>query len=271
MPSEITTLPFATLTEREERFAGHLAVYDDPAAAWIASGEVRPTTGRRSIQSQAYRMRALPHVAARIVELRNAIAANGPQATRAALVADLQACADVDVREIVTVTRHHCPACYSSPAYATAWPLIAAQALDSGSVDMPPQPLSVGHFDHTREPWADCAQCRGAGVAVTHWTPFDQLSPAARRLLRGVELYGDGSLKKVVIADGSQVREQLHRTIPGFYAPAASVQLNLHADIKPLKRGLTVEEALVMMEDFAPAATDALAAPVDDPTVMSEQ
>src|ERR1700722_9924145 len=117
MPSETATLPLAplaTLTEREERFAAHLAIYDDPAAAWIASGEVRPTTGRRSIQSQAYRMRSLPHVRDRIIELRNAVAANGPQATRAALIRDLQESADVDVREIVSVTRHHCPQCYAS-------------------------------------------------------------------------------------------------------------------------------------------------------------
>jgi hypothetical protein len=51
--------------------------------------------------------------------------------------------------------------------------------------------------------------------------------------------------------------------VPGFYAPAATVSLNLNADIKPLKRGMSVEEALAIMQDVAPIS--------DDPTVVSEQ
>lgn len=261
MQTENRTLQLTTLTEREERFASHLAVYDDPAAAWAASGAVN-STNRRSIQAMAYAMKARPHVRDRIVELKNQISANGPQATRASLVRDLEEMSGTDIREIVNVTRHHCSHCYSSDAYATAWPDIAAATIDAGSADIPPQPLSVGQFDHSRDPWIDCASCRGAGIAVTHWTPFDQLSPAARRLLRGVELFGDGALKKVLIADGSALREQLHRTIPGFYAPTPSVALNLHANIKPLKRGMTVDEALAIMQEVSP---------VTDETVVAEQ
>lgn len=270
MNATMIPLPAAlpSLTEREARFAEHFAVYADPAAAYAASGEVAPTTKRTSVQRAAYAILARPHVRDRIVELRNQIAANGPQATRAALVRALQEAADVDVREIVNVTRHHCPDCYANAAYADWWPLAAAKAIDALSPDTPPAPLPEGHFDHTREPWTNCAGCRGAGIAVTHWTPFDQLSPAARRLLRGVELFGDGALKKVLIADGSQIREQLHRTIPGFYAPTSSVSLNINADIKPLKRGMTVEEALAIMQEISPTAD---ATPANDPTLVSIQ
>ena len=208
----------------------------------------------------AYAMKARPHVRDRIVELRNQIAANGPQATRAALVRDLEEMSGTDIREIVNVTRHHCSHCYSSDAYATAWVNATAAAFDAGSAELPLSRLPIGEFDHSREPWIDCASCRGAGIAVTHWTPFDQLSPAARRLLRGVELFGDGALKKVLIADGGQLREQLHRTIPGFYAPTHSVALNLHADIKPLKRGMSVEEALAIMQEVSPVTDETLVA-----------
>jgi hypothetical protein len=267
MNALMSQLPAAlpSLTEREARFSEHYAVFDCPADAYLASGEVAPTTKRSSVLRAAYAILARPHVRDRIVELRNAIAANGPQATRAALVRELQEAADVDVREIVNVTRHHCPQCYSSPAYGDWWPMAAAKAIDSGSADMPPAPLPEGHFDHARDPWTDCAGCRGAGVTVTHYTPWDQLSPAARRCLRGVECYGDGALKKVLIADGSQIREQLHRTVPGFYAPTSSVSLNLNANIPPLRRDMTLDEVVAAFEAVSP--TEALPAP-DNSTLV---
>ena len=252
-----------SLTEREERFAQHYAVFDSPVDAYAASGDVAPTTKRTSKQRAAYALLARPHVRARVTELRNQIAAAGPKSTQAALVADLQDALAVDVAEIVRLDVVHCPDCYSSDAYATAWPIMAAAAIDSGSANIPPNPIPVGHFDPDREPWSHCPRCLGAGRNVVRMTSTDKLSAPARRLVRGYECHADGSVKKLLLVDQTQLRQELHRTVPGFYAPAATVSLNLNADIKPLKRGMSVEEALAIMQDVAPTS--------DDPTVVSEQ
>ncbi len=260
----VATLP--SLTEREARFCEHFAVFDSPVDAYKASGEVAPTTKRTSQQRAAYALLARPHVRARITDLRNQIAAAGPKATQAALVADLQEALAVDVAEIVRLAVVPCPTCYGSDgsnSYATAWPILAAQAIDSGSTDIPPKPLSVGVVDNDREPWSQCPACLGAGRKVVHATPTDKLSAPARRLVRGYECHADGSVKKLLLVDQTQLRQELHRTVPGFYAPAASVSLNLNADIKPLKRGMTVEEALAIMQEIAPTT--------EDTDVVSEQ
>jgi hypothetical protein len=161
-------------------------------------------------------MKARPHVRDRIVELRNQIAANGPQATRAALVRDLEETADVDVREIVNVSRHHCPHCYSSDAYATAWVNATAAAFDAGSTELPLSRLPIGEFDHTREPWIDCASCRGAGLQIVRATPTDKLSAPARRLIRGYETHADGSLKKLLLVDGDAATRTVAPNYPRF-------------------------------------------------------
>jgi len=257
----VAALP--SLTERESRFAEHYAVFDCPADAYIASGEVAPTTKRSSVLRAAYALLARPHVRARITEARNQIAAAGPKATQAALVADLQDALAVDVAEIVRLDVVHCPDCYSSDAYATAWPIMAEAAIDSGSTDIPPNPIPVGSFDPNREPWSHCPRCLGAGRNVVRITSTDKLSAPARRLVRGYECHADGSVKKLLLVDQTQLRQELHRTVPGFYAPAATVSLNLNADIKPLKRGMSVEEALAIMAEVAPTT--------DDSNVVSEQ
>jgi hypothetical protein len=252
---ETSIAPLRTLSQREEQFAQHLAVFDDPAAAYLASGECS-SANRASVRHMAYAMRARPWVSARITTLRNAIAAAGPKATQAALVADLQDALAVEVAEIVRLEVVHCQDCYSSPAYADWWLNATAAALDAGSIELPPEPLLVGHFDPHRTPWSHCGRCLGAGRQVVYATPTSELSSAARRLVRGFETHSDGTVKKVLLADLTQLRQELHRTVPGFYAPTSSVSLNLNADIKPLKRGMTVEEALAIMQEVAPVSDD---------------
>jgi hypothetical protein len=255
----ISPVPMTVLTDREARFAEHMAIYDDPGAAWQASGEVR-TSKRLSMQRSAYRLLALPHVRNRITELRNAMAERGPQATRAALVQDLQEAINVDLREIVSLTVAHCPHCYSSPLYVDGWAMRCAKSIDATGQPLP-TPLKVGEFDPDRGPWEACGMCRGAGEPVVHFTPFDQLSAPAKRLLRGVEMNASGGIKKILLADQSALRMELHKAVPNFYAPTTSITLNINTP-QPLKRGMTVEEALQVMQTLAPTA---------DANVVSDQ
>jgi hypothetical protein len=263
--AHLPAAPTVSLTEREAAFAEHMAVFDDPAAAWQASGEVRSTT-RLSWQRAAYGYLARPHVRARITELRNAMAERGPQATRAALVADLQEAIGVDLREIVSLTVAHCRDCYSSPAYVDGWAVRCAKSIDATGQPLP-TPLKVGEFDPDRPPSHTCGTCRGAGEPVVHFTPFDQLSAPAKRLLRGVEMNANGGIKKILLADQSALRMELHKTVPNFYAPTTSINLNINTP-QPLKRGMTVEEALQVMQTLAPTATGE---PAADANVVSDQ
>ena len=73
------------------------------------------------MQRQAYRYRDRPHVRARITELRNQMAATGPDESKALLIRRLEEAAGVDIREIIDLTTHHCPACYSSDVYRAGW------------------------------------------------------------------------------------------------------------------------------------------------------
>jgi hypothetical protein len=247
--------PLRALSEREERFAQHLAVFDDPAAAFLASGE-SASSDRKSIRQMAYAIKARPHVAARIMALRNDIAALGPQATQAALVQQLTEALEVDVAEIVRLEVVHCASCYSSPHYHAAWPMLAAAVLDAGRIDTPPEPLADGEFDPERPPWPRCGACLGAGRQVVHATATDKLSAPARRLVRGYETHADGSMKKLVLVDQAALRTELHRTVPGFYAPERTLNAHVHLDVKPLKRGMTLEEAAALWETISPTNTD---------------
>lgn len=88
-------------------------------------------------------------------------------------------------------------------------------------------------------------------------------------MFKGLEFFSDGGVKRVLLHDAAQLRIELHK-LKGMHVDR-SVSLNLNADIPPLKRGLSVEEALAIMQEIAPTADAALPAPVDDPTVVSEQ
>lgn len=259
--------PLPSLSEREARFAEHFAIFDDPAKAWHASGEVAPTTKRLSVQRAAYGYLARPHIRARVTELRNRMAASGPDESKALLIRQLEEAAGVDVREIIDLTVHHCPACYSSDAYRAGWPNATLAAATKGDA-LPPSPLAAGEFDPDREPWAACGVCAGAGREVRRHTSFADLSPAAKRVLRGIETHADGSIKRVLIADLTQLSLELHK-VKGMHIDR-SVSLNLNADLKPLKRGMSVDEALSAMAALGlPAAL-----PPDQPndsTVVSEQ
>ena len=86
-----------------------------------------------------------------------------------------------------------------------------------------------------------CGVCAGAGREVRRHTSFADLSPAAKRVLRGIETHADGSIKRVLIADLTQLELALHK-VKGMHIDRR-VSLNLNADLKPLKRGMSVEEA----------------------------
>jgi hypothetical protein len=100
------------------------------------------------------------------------------------------------------------------------------------------------------EPNPACGQCDGSGVPRVRFSSTADASPGARRLLRGVELFPDGSVKRVLLHDQAALRMELHK-LRGMHVDR-SLSVNLSAELKPLRKGLTVEEALAIMESVAP-------------------
>jgi hypothetical protein len=232
LPAKIhdDALPARVLTDAQEKFAVHFAAFGDPSAAYHHAYNVT-TTRKASVQQMAYRLIRHPGIANRITALRNAAAAGDVMATRERLIADLEAMVDVDVASMVTLRVVPCAEC---------WPDIAiAEAMGRGLKGEAPMPDLDAPND-------GCAACAGAGRNVGHLTPTAELSLPARRLFKGLEFHDSGAVKRVLLHSQAALRIELHR-LKGMHVDR-SVNLTLNADLKPLKAGMTVEEALALMD-----------------------
>jgi hypothetical protein len=105
-------------------------------------------------------------------------------------------------------------------------------------------------------PRDDCPACAGSGRLVGTVTPTAELPLAARRLIKGLEFYDGGGVKRVIWHDQATLRTELHK-LKGMHIDR-SINLNVNADLKPLKRGMSVEEALQLMESIAPTQAPAI-------------
>ncbi len=160
-------------------------------------------------------------------ELQAAAAGDAAPAIKAR-VAYLQRIATADPAEIARVVADPCADC---------WP--------PDSDALPPNP--------------SCRKCRGEGTPRVVVTPTDELSSAGRALLKSVRQKADESIE-VRLHDQLQAIGLLNK-MQGVYVER-SVTLNLNAEIKPLKRGMSVEEAVALMESIAPTT---------DRSVISDQ
>lgn len=251
MPSALATVD-PRLTDSQERFAVHYATFGDPSGAYRHAYDVT-TSNVRTQRAAASRLLAHPGVAARVVTLRNAAAAGGDRLSTQALIADLEAMVDVDPATLMDVRSVPCGACWPDAVLAAA--VVRAYATQT---DLP----------DSNVPRDDCPACAGSGRLVGAITPTAELPIAARRLVKGIEFYDGGSVKRVVYHDQATLRTELHK-LKGMHVDR-SISLNLNADLKPLKRGMSVDEALSAMAALGLPAALPPDQP-DDSTVVSEQ
>lgn len=247
MPSALTTIE-PRLTDSQERFAVHYATFGDPTGAYRHAYDVT-TSNIKTQRAAASRLLAHPGVAQRVVTLRNAAAAGDATLSAHRLIRDLEDMVNVDTNDLMQLRVVPCPACWPDDVLAAA----------------------VGRALATQTPWPDvgtprdnCAACAGAGRPVGQLFNTADLPLPARRLFKGIQFYPDGGVKQVLLHDTAALRVELHK-LKGMHVDR-SVSLNLNADLKPLKRGMSVEEALQIMESIAPT----LPAP-NLPDVVSEQ
>lgn len=210
--------------------ARHLAAHDSPVAAYLHAYEPK-TANRASLRNTAYRLANHPKVRARVAVL-TAAAAERSVTTNADLMAALEEVVEVDANELVAVVVSPCRYCHGidhqwqwqSPA---EYALAVAKAIDSGETI----PNDAGGYAFTldREPHGECPRCHGAGDARVHFSSTAEASRGARRLLKGVELYPDGRLKRLHLHDQTALRVELHK-LRGMHVDR-SVSLNVSTNI----------------------------------------
>jgi phage terminase small subunit len=256
--------PCTGLRPKPEHFAQHFAANGNATAAYRAAFEcsgMLPAT----VRQRAYELAHDPIVAARVRELL-AVAAEGTTISARARMVRLQDIAEADPSELVRVIAEPCRYCHGA-AHRYQWrdadeyALACARELDE-AVEQRRAPKLLSDaggygYTHAAEPHAACPECRGDGVTRVSVTPTDQLSPAARRLLKGVRQKASGEIT-VLLHDQLAASDQLNK-MQGVYVDR-SVSLNVSATVPEL-RDMTHEQALDFLESIKPTRP-ASAAPV---------
>jgi hypothetical protein len=242
------------LTVKQDRMAQHLFAHGSPLAAYVHAYEPK-TTNRRSLRNTAFRLANHPKVRARLAVLQ-AAAADRCVTTNADLMAALEELVEVDPNELVAVVVSCCRYCHGAHherqwSTPDEYALACAKAIDRG--ERPPTDAGGYGFTLDREAHGDCPQCHGAGDARVHFSSTAEASRGARRLLRGVELYPDGRLKRLHLHDQTALRVELHKLRGMVVDRSASVVAHVNvpnlADI-----AADPEKALEYIASLRPAA-----------------
>ena len=236
--TEIVPAPPEGLNAQQDAFCRRFA---ECGVATYAYEAVYQASSRAVARAAGARLMRNPRVRARIRELQDA-AAQQAQRPAQALIAELEQMVDADPNELCSLTVGACRHCWSDPPGAYHWRNAAemAKAVDAWlkSLNGPkplPEPDTTGNFGYRpdREPNPECPQCDGAGVPRVKFNSTADASPGARRLLRGIEMFPDGSVKRLLLHDQTQLRIELHK-LRGMHIDR-SMSVTAHVHVEPLR------------------------------------
>jgi hypothetical protein len=212
------TETLSDLTVRQEAFCRLYAATGVASESYTAAFDA---TSRAAARVNACRLLRNPKVVDRVRQLQDAAASRSVRST-AALIRELEEMVDADIGELVRLDVASCEAC---------WP--------SGT-------------DRSQEPNPDCTGCHGTGEPRVKFTSSADASPGARRLLRGIELFPNGNVKRVLLHDQMAARIELHR-LRGLHVER-SINLNVHTQ-GPALKDMSREEQLAFLESLKPTAS----------------
>lgn len=229
----------ADVTPKQEAFAQAYVELGNAAAAYrrAYSADGMKT---ETIWAEASNLKCKPHVAKRIRELRDAAAA--ATLVRAIdLIRDDYDIATADPNELISLVIESCRHCHGvdhkfqwidtaeyARAYAEfmqaydAWATIKPRK--GGSKPPEPQPPDMDGgfgFSPSEAPDLSCPHCFGKGCAVSIPRDTTKLSPAARKLYKGVKQKKDGEIE-ILMHDQAAARDRLYRAL-GAYKDGAQV------------------------------------------------
>jgi hypothetical protein len=243
MESRALTKP-GDLTTRQQNFARLYAETGVALQAYMVAYDCEGSS-RATARVNAFRLLRNPKVAARVRALQEAAAERSLRST-ASLIHDLEAMVECDPNELVRLDVGPCRHCHGIGG-AYQWrdyaEYLAAltQALNDGS-----------------------ALPSDAGGVVFNSTA--DVSPGARKLLRGIELFPDGTVKRVLLHDQAALRIELHR-LRGLHVER-SLNVNVNTNVPAMPKTMSVEQALELLSKLAPVPADADDTP-DDSDVVS--
>jgi phage terminase small subunit len=244
------------LTQRQETFA-RLYVETGVALDAYAAAYDGDNSSRNTIRVNAFRLLRNPRVATRVRELQEA-AGERSLRSAASLIRDLEEMVETDPNELMRLDVGACRHCWGEGGrYQWKDDRELGAAVDAYLASLVrPCPLpapdcsgGVG-YSASREPNPDCIVCDGGGVPRVKFASTADVSPGARRLLRGIELFPDGSVKRVLLHDQSALRVELHK-LRGLHIDR-SVSVNVNANVPALK-DMTREQTLDFLDSLKPA------------------
>lgn len=219
----------------DEKFAAALVRHGGNATEAYLETFPATTAKRPTVWAMACKLRGRPDVRMRYNQLR-AAALQAVGIDLASLVQDTFDIAEADPNEIIRAFSGCCRHCHGidhkyqwrdADEYVAACDEIEA-ANEQRRNDAPPGartrdkalPTFDGGdgYDAHAKPNAACPQCMGVGLRHVVLNDTTELSPAARKLYKGIKVKGDGSLE-VLFHDQMQARDMLHR-MAGVYKDA---------------------------------------------------
>jgi phage terminase small subunit len=256
------------LTSKQDAFARAYVQGCSVADAYRFAYQVGDDTAPATVRNNGYKVLNHPRVAVRIRQLQEAAGALTTKST-ALLIAELEEMAGADLNELVQLVVGACRSCWGEGG-AHQWRDDAeyARACDEAMATGTSLPSMAGGFGYRfeREPNPECSQCDGAGIQRVRFTNTGDLSPGVRRLFRGIELFPDGSIKRVLLHDQMAARVELHR-LKGMHIER-SVSVTAHVPVPPLK-DMSPEAALEYLESLKPTRPAPIT--VEATVITSEQ
>ncbi|HTU68245.1 MAG TPA: terminase small subunit [Steroidobacteraceae bacterium] len=246
------------LTVRQQNFARIYAATGHAMDSYRAAYGCE-NSSRATIRVNASRLLHNPAVAARIRSLQEAAGARSLRDSQS-LVAELEAVVDANPNELLCVWVGACRRCHGqghkhqwtdADEFADACDAIVRENAGLPATMQKPLPSCEGGFGYSfhADPSPDCPACHGIGLNKVRLQSSDAVSPAAQRLMRGVELHPDGSLKRLHTYDQFAMRVELHR-LRGMHVDRA-LNFNVNANVPSLK-DLTPEQALEFLDRLKP-------------------
>lgn len=206
------------LTEQQERFAQGCVRLVNQQAAYRAAYDVGPNTKWTTVATEASRLAAMPHIAARIRSLQNEAAERTAIPSAAQRIQELREIESADPNEIIGMRWVNCRHCRGvDHRYQWRDDMEYAAACDAARAAKKEMPTCDGGFDFngTLDPVGDCPACWGVGDQRPVVADTTKLKGPAARLYKGVKIKGNGDIE-VLLHDQLKARDMLNR-IQGIY------------------------------------------------------
>ena len=240
----------AKLTEKQEKFAQAVVFeglsHSDAFRRFYAVDKMN----ERTVHNSAYKLSVVPHVAARITELKAHKAANVVGTATfdvRKLFETYLEIAQADPNELIGLKVGACRYCHGED-HGYQWrerEYLDAVGKWERKPDGPMPDIAGGFgYKHFVAPHPDCPECGGDGLERVVPRDSEKLSPGARLLYRGAQQTKDGI--KVLIADKDKALENIGRILGAF---DDKLRVDLEGKVAALK--LTTSDPAAAAEAYA--------------------